>query len=617
MPVLATENRKRLLELKREKLRRNHPRLYLAKYHHLNVHGKRMEFGDKYRFLIPLYKGILEREVYEKSVQCYVSEMLIVTALEIAEEGLRVLYVMPNIDFRGKFVKDRLDRLLKIVPYYNNCLREAIGSADGIGMKHFGRGLLNFVGSNSPAEFTSYPADALIVDEVDKCDQKNLEMAPDRLDASDYKYDVRCGNPSIEDWGIDASFKLSTQSLWKMKCGHCNKRQTPDFFKNVVNQVGELRFELKKGDKGNPFFVCKKCGSEMDRLGEGQWINQFEKDIRGRRISQLFSSNVTLSSLVDKFFKSIGNEIKTQLFYNSKLGLPYASSGSKVIMEILEKAAERGENYALGINNTILAGKERRMYVGIDVGKYYYVIGRARLSNGQRKLVYIGRHLDTKSLVSDLNQLKAKVITIDEFPETREVETLKKYFRKMFSCIYKRGDTFLDLRKKSLNYKKEKRVSIDRTFILDSVKKDFEIEKMINPNNARDIGNEEMEEYGEYYQQMMSSTRTFVEEKGRFEWREATADHFFHAEAYCKFAEELDDRILDYYEDKTEGFKFENLEETKARTEKEKEIIPKKKEDLELIKAEEFLRRLRSGTEGMLGKQEKSFGKTRAEMDNE
>ncbi len=335
MPVLAIENKKKLLELKREKLRRKHPRLFFAKYHHRNVHGKQMEFGDRYRFLIPLYKGILKDDVYEKAVQCFVSEMLIVTALEAAEKGLRVLYVMPNMDLRGKFVKDRLDRLLKIVPYYSRCIKEALGSADAIGMKHFGRGLLNFVGSNSPAEFTSFPADVLIIDEVDKCDQKNLEMAPDRLDASDYKYDVRCGNPSIENWGIDASFKLSTQSFWYMKCSHCNKRQTPDFFKNVVDQISEYRFEIIKGDKHNPLFVCKKCKREMDRLGKGQWIEQFKKDKRGKRISQLFSSNVPLKSLVDTFFKSIGNPIKTQLFYNSKLGLPFSSSGSKIILEIL------------------------------------------------------------------------------------------------------------------------------------------------------------------------------------------------------------------------------------------------------------------------------------------
>ena len=616
MPVLAIEDKKKLLELKREKLRRQQPRLFFAKYHHLNVHSKRMEFGDKYRFLIPLYKGILKDWVYEKSVQCYISEMLVVSALEMSAKGLRVLYVMPNMELRGKFVKDRLDRLLKVVPYYRQCIKEALGSADAIGLKHFGRGLLNFVGSNSPAEFTSFPADVLIVDEVDKCDQKNLEMAPDRLDASDYKYDIRCGNPSIENWGIDASFKLSTQSFWFLKCQYCNKRQTPEFFKNVVNQISEFRFELIKGDKHNPVFVCKKCKKEMDRLGEGQWIDQFKNDKKGRRISQLFSSNVPLPSLVDTFFKSIGNPIKTQLFYNSKLGLPFSSSGSKITLKLLEDAAKGGPNYSLTMNNTVLAQKERRIYVGIDVGKYYYIVARAAQSNGQKKLVYAGRHLDTKSLVNDLKQLKGKVIMIDKYPETREVETLKKYFRKMYSCEYKLGRTILDLKKKADKYKKEKEVSIDRTFILDSVKKDFELKKMINPDNGRELGNEEMEEYGEYYQQMMSSTRTFVEDRGRFDWREAGPDHFLHAEAYCRFAEELDDRILDYYEDKVGEFKSETIEEREARFKKEKKIIPKDKEELKLMRAEEFFSRLGNSSEEILGKQEKSFGKTRSEKDD-
>jgi len=612
MPTATeTKSKKRLLELKREKLKRDHPRLFVAKYHHRNVHGKPMAFGDKYRFLIPLYKGLPSSVVYEKSVQCGVSELMIVSALVEASMGLRILYVMPNIDLRGKFVKDRLDRLLKTIPYYRDLIKYAIGDSTSIGMKHFGEGLLNFVGSNSPGEFISYPADALLIDEVDKCNQRNLEMAPDRLDASDYKFDTRCGNPTVENWGIDAIFKISTQSLWCLRCD-CGKRQTLDFFKNVVEQTGENTYELISGTIEDPDLVCTKCGKPIDRLGKGEWVDQFESSKKGYRISQLFSSNVTLASLVDIFFKSIGNEIKTQLFYNSKLGLPYSSSGSKFTYALLQKHTS---GYIVSPNSAALAQKERRVHVGVDVGKYYYVIGRARLRDGKRKLVFMGRFTSTKDLIRALEELNAKVIVIDEMPEQREVENMKKTIKRMFSVTYKLGRTLLDIRKRNEEYKKERRFSIDRTFAIDSVKQDFQMGKIINPGNAKDLLNEDMEEYGEYYQHLLSPTRTYNEDRGRFIWTEVSADHLLHAEAYCKLAEELDDRITDYYEDFAEQYKGTDIFELKADVAKEKELVPKDKQELALMRAENFLNILKDKSEDILGPI-KTSPKTRAEMDD-
>lgn len=614
MPVSTIEKSKKL-QLKREKLKREHPRLYIARYHHLNVHGHPMEFGDKYRFLIPLYKGIPEFEVYRKAVQSGISELLILTALWEAMTGLRILYVMPNIDLRGKFVKDRLDRLLRMVPFYAHYLKHAVGSSTSIGLKHFGKGIMNFVGSNSPAEFISYPADSLIIDEVDKCDQKNLEMAPDRLDASDYKYDIRAGNPSVEKWGIDAVFLDSTQSEWKVKCPHCGKRQSMDFFRNVVKQVQELKYDVIFGDKNNPLVVCRKCHKPIDRLGPGEWIDKVSSVRKGKHISQLFSSNIVLKGMVDIFYKSIGNPIKTQLFYNSKLGLPYAAEGSKVTYETLEKSSLLGPNYSLVANDTTKTKGVTGIYVGIDVGKYYYAVARTRLRDGTRMLVYVGRHLDTKSLMADLKILNARVLVIDELPETREVETIKKYFPKLYSCEYLARRTFLDIKKKAQEYKKGHSVKIDRTFILDSIKKDYSNSLMVNPNNAKELLNEEMEEYGEYYQQLTASTRVFNESTGRFDWRESSPDHLFHAEAYCKLAEEMDDRILQFYKDRNTEYEGKTKVEVEAQEAKSRPLIPKTEQEMMEYTPEDFLSRLSNKPESILGEIKNTRGKPRGDTE--
>jgi len=613
------------LNLKNTRLKKSFPRLWLAKDHHLTVHNRHMNFGDKYRFLIPLYK-LEERDIcYEKSVQVGISELMIVSTLHEAEIGLRILYVMPNIDLRGKFVKDRLDRLLKAVPYYDNQVKEALGDSTSIGMKHFGKGLLNFVGSNSPAEFTSYPADCLYIDEVDKCDQINLAIAPDRLDASDYKFERRAGNPSVENWGIDNAYQESTQGSWYIKCDHCNEEQSLNFFENVIRRTGQLAFDVIDEEDGEVFAVCKKCGGRLDRMKGGRWKHLFkERERKGFRINQLFAANIELSSLVNQYSRAISNDRKLQIFYNSKLGLPYSSAGNKITYSLLESVKK---NYSIR-KESILTYK--RLYVGIDVGAYYHVIVRARLDNDKRKLVAVYKFETTQQLVKMLNQFRnIKYIIIDEMPEVREVEKIKKEIKKVYSCRYVNGRTLLDIKKTEKHYRIARKVSIDRTFVLDEVKSDFSKGIMINPIDAHDIFNPDLEDYGEYYKNMLSSTRIFIEETGRnrsrFEWRESGPDHFFHAEAYCKMAEMLDPNILQFYEDRTREMYGKSKEEIDAEYEKSKPLIPRvsieekeaieegrmKIEDsktireLEVINAETFLRGLFHHSQELLGQRPK------------
>lgn len=604
--VLTPTASNRILELKREQLRRKYPKLWTSRYHHVNVHNKPMQFGDKYRFLIALYKmfDIEPDIIMEKAVQSGASEMMIVSALEDAAKGLRVLYVMPNVDLRGKFVKDRLDRLLKTVPLYRDFLSNAIGDSSSIGLKHFGKGILNFVGSNSGAEFVSFPADVIYIDEVDKCDQKNLEMAPDRMDASDYKYMRQIGNPSIENWGIDRLYLESSQALWNTKCPHCGTHQPFDWFENVVRQVDLNVFRLRGGGtKLNPKVICinKKCEKELDRYSMGEYVHKYPSiDKKGIRINQIFSANVSISKLVRTFYKSIGNSIKTQLFYNSKLGLPYSSEGSKVTFKTLEAASAKG-NYILSVNKTHIAEKAKRVYIGIDVGKYYNIIGRALLPNGKKKLVFVGRTTSTKQIIKFMKTIKPKVIVIDKNPETREVERMKLQLKKMFSCTYVLGKTFLDTNKKSHEYRKEREVRIERTFLLDHVKADFTNGIMINPANAKDLDNAEMEDHGEYYSQMLASTRLFDEDTGRMIWRESGPDHYFHAEAYCVMAEQIDDRILDFYAEKVQEFGDKSFEEIDAETKSKEELIPRNEVELKNMNSIQFLNRLTNHTPEIMG----------------
>jgi len=579
------DNKSRQLELKREALRRKFPKFWLALYHHVNVHNKPMNFGNRYKYLIPLYKEFAQKEVIEKCVQSAFSERFVVSSLYEASIGLRVLYVMPKFDLRNKFVADRLDRLLSSVPYYKHLLKEATGTADSRGLKHFGKGILNFVGSNVSGEFISYPADSLYIDEVDKCDQVNLEMAPDRLDASEYKFDRRIGNPSVENWGIDKHYRASSQAKWQIKCPFCGKWQILSFFENVIKKTGPTTFDIL----GNSEVVCKKCYKPLDRYAAGEWVHKFPLvETKGYRVNQLFSANVTIESLIGKWKESIGNNTKIQVFYNSKMGLPFSSSDARLNFSILEKALK--EDYVL---ENIDFAKQRQIFAGIDVGAYYHIIIRSKLPNGKRKLLYANKLKNTKEVVKLLQEINPTRIIVDQQPETREVESMKKILKKMFSCRYRKGKTLLNIRKANRKFTTEREVEIDRTMLMDIVRNDFVMEEMINPRDAKEIGNQGQEEYGEYYAQLLSPVRVFDEDGGRFVWRETSPDHYFHAEGYCKLAEMLDSGVMEYYVEGTKELEKFTNEEWAEKIKTDKPLIPKNEEELRLLTAESFLDRLR------------------------
>jgi len=596
------KNEREMYDVVKRRISIDYSKLWFALYHHVNVHNKPMRFDDRYRFLLPLYKNLPTNLAMEKAVQCGATELFVVSALEEAARGLRILYVQPNFDLRNKFVKDRLDRLLRSVPYYYYLLTHALGGTTmSTGMKHFGKGLLNFVGSNTPGEFISYPADSLYIDEVDQCDVKNLELAPDRLDASDYKYDRQIGNPSIENWGIDAAYQESSQGEWIIKCDKCNEYQALDFFENVVRRTDIITFDILSKPE-NPHCVCRKCGAIIDRMKEGEWVDKLQNvEKTGRRVNQLFSANTTITKLINTYKKAVANPYKLQVFYNSKLGLPYSAEGSKLTLEMLDRAARKAP-YSL---KKMRPEQCNKVYIGIDVGAYYYYVIRDLLPNGFRRLLVAGKCSSTKELVSRLERWKAKYIVIDEDPETREVERLKKVLKRMYSCKYKRGKTILDLKRSGGDYRKERRVSIDRTFILDCVKEDFVRNLSLLPVEAREIGNENQEEYGEYYQHLMSSTRIYVEEKGRFEWRESSPDHYLHAEAYCKFGELIDPNIFSYYISKVKEFDGQTKEEIEAEAKKLRPLISKDPKELAVMSAEGFLAKLYDHTEQILGQRKK------------
>lgn len=521
--------------------RQEHPRWFLGSRVHRTTKNEPLDFESS-PFLKPIYQDESPEIVIKKAVQVGISELLICDAFAHADMGLRVFYVLPTIDLRNTFVRDRIDRPLLTVPYYRHRTKpakkeEAVFDVDNVGLKSFGEnGLLFFVGSNSPVSFISFPADVGIVDELDKCleiqrkqTKNNLALIPDRMVASKHKFMREVSTPTIEGFGIDESYNRSDKKHWLIKCEHCGLAQKADFFTHIVRQSGDNVFELidqdwTDGSAEDIGVFCKKCGKKINRLSQGEWVAEHpDRHVSGYAVSQLCSDHLTIAKIYDTFLKGLINEYKKQRFYNSILGQAYTSAGAKLSKAMLDECVKLGQFYNL-------PSKAEHTTMGVDVGNVLHVY-ICDHQDKKRRLVYAGTVKDFDELHTLIARFGVDECVIDYEPERREAKRFQKDANcKVWLCDYSSGPQEVETK---IDYESCFIVA-DRTQVLDALVADFLSQTILLPANAPSL------EGGDFYAQLCASTRVFDETSGQYRWVEGSKpDHFFHAGAYERLANDF------------------------------------------------------------------------------
>lgn len=517
-----------------EYLRKNFPEMWAAINHHKTHKNLPITF-DNYLYLKDVY---LDRSPYvciTKSTQVGITEYLVINALMKSRVGRGVFYVLPTYNLVGRFVKNRVDRSIEFTPFYKSLKKEKFTKySESVSLKHIGEGSIAFVGSNASASFTEFPADDLIIDELDECDQENLAMAWERLSASKDKRVIKAGNPTIKDFGIDAEFNVSDKKQWRISCSSCGKWIQPDFFNHVVREVGAREYIIldDKWDrdmKRDINCVCDKCGKPYDRFGHGEWVREDRQSkISGYQISKMFSTNVRITELMDRFEKGLTDDSKLQRFYNGDLGQAYTASGSKITKEMLDDCRA---DYLMPV------GIKEACLMGIDVGTKLVVRINQILPDGKLRAVFIGKVDHYEEIVALHKAYNVVCGVVDSQPEQRLAKKICR-LKGMFRAFY--GD-----KKKETIDIKNRIVHADRTSSLDEVKGIIISQHLILPKNASGLS-PIISKIGmsEYYYEMGNSTRVFDEKKNSYKWVEgALPDHYFHAENYCILARKILTRL--------------------------------------------------------------------------
>jgi hypothetical protein len=523
---LTPLQKKEMLLLLQEKHLRENKVAQLSRFNfvtqnHITHKYRKLNF-EKREFLLDLYNDTAQKIIVKKAVQVGVSEWALCDALYMCMEmGLSGAYILTKSRLRDDFVAERINPVLREVPYYNS----QVGETNNLGIKQLGRGVLRFLGSNSESEFISFPADFMIIDEVDRCDQQNLALVPDRLQASEYKFQRWISNPTVEGLGIDEMYLQSDQKEWVIQCTNCKEPLILDWFTHVVKEHGNgfyipIDTEFAEGKKKKLDMFCHMCSHVISRHDKGMWVPRNPISlVSGYTISQLHSPTVELADMWGDFSESLLNDTKLQVFWNNKLGLAYKAIGAKITGEMLKECEQQ-----YGLPESYSGNSP--VHAGVDVGNVLNVIIRVK-EDGIRKLLYADT-IDNFSTLADLiSRYNIETLVIDMYPEVRKCKEFQENFKDIvWLADYHRGSTMDEVTyNDKLQY-----VRADRTACIDGVIEDIRKHRIALPYNSLYLCGKE------YYEQLCSSTRIKDTNSDKFRWISSKPDHFLHAEVYCRLA---------------------------------------------------------------------------------
>lgn len=477
-----------------------------------------------------------------KGAQLGVTEVIINRALYSIDKLKKdVLYVLPTSTTAADFSKARFGGALSLSPY----LKGMFDSTDAVGIKQAGANTLYIRGSRGDSNLVSIPVSDLILDEVDRMEQKAIWLALERLSGKIVKSVWGISTPTIPNYGIHKLYQSTTQEHFMFPCPKCGV-WTELVFPDCLEIRGEHVTDIRCKES---FLKCKECKQKLEHedkpnfLSKAKWVStdgSSNPEVRGFYINQLYSFTITPEELAVAHFRGIGDELAEKEFFNSKLGLPFISHGAKVDDGMIDRAVERG-GHSMDEERPRYA--DRIITMGIDRGKWNYAeitewfyndIGYDLNAKAIAKVLYVMKFLeeDFDRVVDELmREWQVQACVLDADPGPNEARRFARRFPgHVWLCRYRRGQVA-----KEISVSEEDGgapiATVDRSNWLSASLGRFKT----NPSRIllpRDIPLE-------YREHMKALTSTYVRDENdepRLDFVKTDPDHFAHARTYSEIA---------------------------------------------------------------------------------
>jgi DNA-directed RNA polymerase subunit RPC12/RpoP len=266
------------------------------------------------------------------------------------------MWVMPNRELAHSFSKARWMKFIEECEPAQALVRKTSkGEVDrhlhSFMEQHFVTMFLKFVGSNSPANLSSFPCGMIVMDETDKYGEQSkyeaaaLDLAEERTKTFPFPLIVKASTPTVEGRVIWPEFMKTDQRYYWVTCPRCSKRITLGFsVKTETHGLCGLRWwdqdETESKTDGewdlakireNAHYKCQECGRKIldyerpAMLETGEWrpSNPLAEPGRfGYHLSSLYSilsQKTSLASIAAQWILSKSLLSARQNFINSWL----------------------------------------------------------------------------------------------------------------------------------------------------------------------------------------------------------------------------------------------------------------------------------------------------------
>lgn len=423
-----------------------------------------------------------------------------------------VMYMMPSEKMVERFSK------LRFTPMFaeNKWLMKFL-TVNNVNEKVINGGSLIFVGARPQRvegssvkdsdALRTFECDVIVRDEIDRHDPDMVEMSKQRLNYSLIRQEVNLGSPTYPEYGIDALYNQSDQSMWQIKCGSCGKYTCleTDWESAIIRVEGAWTR------------TCVHCHKPIDQ-NDGEWVEMYaDRPECGRWVSGFLSPRADLEIYMKRLLESEGNK------------------RCEALRSIVGEASIEAENQLSEIlvlsrctkqPNQLVSTAETAM--GVDIGKKIHVVVGIRTSRTSYEILHVSRVNDLAELHDIAVKMNVKSCVIDSGPYdhgVREHQRTEPYM--IYLCQYSEnqpGKPRFDA--------KEGMVRVNRNEWCDNVHEVFINNKISIPRPSQEVN--------AFAHQMTRTAKTYIESPDtgllKPRWVKLGDDHFFHSMLYFLLA---------------------------------------------------------------------------------
>ena len=472
----------------------------------------------------------------QKSAQMGYTEVALNKVFKAVDiDGVSVLYVLPaSTPDASDFSSARFDPALELSQHLSNLFTDV----RNVGHKRAGSASLYIRGSRSRSQLKSIPVGLVIIDEKDEMVQENVAMIFERMSGHEEKNNFQISTPTIDNFGINIDFKISTQASWFFKCPCCGRRTRLVFPDCLVLGTEDITDQKLK----DTHLICKECKGTLHHedkfnflsLENADWVQAYtDRDIEGFHINQLYSMTVKPWEIAHLFLKARSNPADEQEFYNSKLGLPHVVEGARVLEQDIIDCTKTFSKVARAPENSLIT-------MGVDVGTFlHYEIDQWFLDENalgndvsllaKPRILNEGKIVNFEDLDELMHRFMVQACVIDANPERRKaLEFAQRFWGRVRMCYY--GNNIGHSKQIHLHDEDEHSLTVDRTSWLDVSLSRFRSNKISLPIDLSI----------EYKQHIKAPVRVYEKDKnnnpvGRYITGNEP-DHFAHSRNYAEIA---------------------------------------------------------------------------------